>query len=134
LGVYLVFGGISIAMLGWLWAVGDTYISELFPTSHRGTGFGLSVGGGRVLSIVAPFLVGSAIAAYGPTAPYLAFTGLWILTIIGYALGPETAGKELEEISPEFTGAPPGPDAPLAGAVESPGQPSAHEEPLGDVR
>lgn len=101
LGSYLVFGGISIAMLGWLWAVGDTYISELFPTALRGTGFGISVGGGRVVSIAAPFLVGWGMATFGPTIPYLAFTGLWILTIIGYAMGPETAGKELEEISAE---------------------------------
>ena len=44
---YLVFGAIAIATLGWLWGVGDTYISELFPTVLRGTGFGIAVGGGR---------------------------------------------------------------------------------------
>jgi putative MFS transporter len=104
LPIYLLFGGISIAMLGWLWAVGDTYISELFPTALRGTGFGIAVGGGRVMSIAAPFLVGWAISTYGPTLPYLAFTGLWILTIVGYALGPETARKELEEITAEALG------------------------------
>ncbi|MQA06251.1 MAG: MFS transporter [Streptosporangiales bacterium] len=101
LGTYLVFGGISIAMLGWLWGVGDTYISELFPTRLRGTGFGISVGGGRIMSIFAPFLVGWGIETYGPTIPYLAFTGLWVLTIIGYAMGPETRNRELEDIAPE---------------------------------
>jgi MFS transporter, putative metabolite:H+ symporter len=100
LSTYLVLGGISIAMLGWLWGVGDTYISELFPTRVRGTGFGISVGGGRVMSIFAPFLVGWGISTYGPTLPYLAFTGLWVLTIVAYALGPETAKKELEETAP----------------------------------
>lgn len=104
LTTYLVFGGLSIAMLGWLWGVGDTYISELFPTVLRGTGFGIAVGGGRVVSIAAPFAVGWATSTYGPTLPYAAFTGLWILTIIGYALGPETARKELEEISSEALG------------------------------
>lgn len=103
LSTYLVFGGISIAMLGWLWGVGDTYISELFPTRVRGTGFGISVGGGRVMSIFAPFLVGWGIDTYGPTTPYLAFTGLWLLTIIGYMLGPETARKELEETAVDVT-------------------------------
>jgi putative MFS transporter len=88
---------VSIATLGWLWAVGDTYISELFPTQVRGTGFGIAVGGGRVVSILAPPAVGAGIAAYGPTLPYLAFTGLWLLTIVGYALGPETANTELED-------------------------------------
>lgn len=94
---YLVFGGTTIALLGWLWGIGDTYISELFPTEIRGTGFGISVGGGRVVSIFAPFLVGTSIAAFGISVPYLAMSGLWVLTIIGYLLGPETAKKELEE-------------------------------------
>jgi MFS transporter, putative metabolite:H+ symporter len=96
-GMYLVYGSLTIGLLGWLWSIGDTYIAELFPTEIRGTGFGISVGGGRVVSIAAPFVVGTAIAALGPSVPYLAMTGIWILTIIGYAIGPETAGKELEE-------------------------------------
>lgn len=99
LAVYLVFGGTSIAMLGWLWAVGDTYVAELFPTEFRGTGFGISVGIGRLVSIFAPALVGWGIAEYGTTGPYLGFVALWILTIIGYAMGPETARRELEDIA-----------------------------------
>jgi putative MFS transporter len=102
LGVFLVFGAIQVAMLGWLWGIGDTYMSELFPTSIRGSCFGIAVGGGRVMSIAAPFLTGAGIAAYGPTTPYLLMAGLWLLTIIGYALGPETSGKSLEEIEAEF--------------------------------
>ncbi len=95
---FLIFGAIMIGMLGWLWGVGDTYLSEFFRTSLRATGFGIMVGGGRVASIVAPYLVGWGIAVYGPTIPFLATAGLWILTIIGYLIGPETSGKELEEV------------------------------------
>jgi MFS transporter, putative metabolite:H+ symporter len=95
---FLVFGGIMVGMLGWLWGVGDTYLSEFFRTSLRGTGFGIMVGGGRVASIFAPYLVGWGIAEYGPSIPFLATSGLWLLTIIGYLIGPETAGKELEEV------------------------------------
>lgn len=101
LSQYLVFGAISIATLGWLWGVGDTYVAELFPTVLRGTGFGIAVGGGRVVSIAAPTLVGWAITHYGIQTPYLALSGLWILTIIGYLLGPETKGKELEDLADE---------------------------------
>jgi len=103
LGVFLVFGAIQIAMLGWLWGVSDTYLSEMFPTSIRGSCFGVGVGGGRIMSISAPFLTGAGIAAFGPTTPFLASAGLWVLTIIGYLLGPETAKKPLEQIEAEFT-------------------------------
>lgn len=103
LGVFLVFGAIQIAMLGWLWGVSDTYLSEMFPTSIRGSCFGVGVGGGRIMSISAPFLTGAGIAAFGPTTPFLASAGLWVLTIIGYLMGPETAQKPLEQIEAEFT-------------------------------
>jgi putative MFS transporter len=96
---YLVFGAIAIATIGWLWGVGDTYISELFPTVLRGTGFGIAVGGGRIVSIAAPTVVGWAITRYGLETPYLALAGLWGMTVIGYLLGPETKGKELEELA-----------------------------------
>jgi MFS transporter, putative metabolite:H+ symporter len=96
---YLIFGAVAIATLGWLWGVGDTYISELFPTVLRGTGFGIAVGGGRVVSIAAPTIVGWAITKYGLETPYLALAGLWVLTVFGYLLGPETKGKELEELA-----------------------------------
>ncbi len=95
---FLVFGGAMIGLLGWLWGIGDAYLSEFFRTSLRGTAFGLMVGGGRIVSIGAPALVGAGIAAYGPTIPFLATSLLWLLTIAGYLLGPETAGRELEEV------------------------------------
>ena len=98
---YLVFGAISIATLGWLWGVGDTYISELFPTVLRGTGFGIAVGGGRIVSIAAPTVIGWGITHYGLQTPYLALAGLWALTVAGYLLGPETKGKELEDLADE---------------------------------
>jgi len=95
---FLIFGSIMIGMLGWLWGIGDTYLSEFFRTSLRATGFGIMVGGGRTASIFAPFLVGWGIAEFGPTIPFLATALLWIGTIIGYLIGPETHGRELEEV------------------------------------
>ena len=67
----------------------------------RGTGFGIAVGGGRVVSIAAPTVIGWAIMHYGLQTPYLALAGLWVLTLIGYLLGPETKGKELEDLTDE---------------------------------
>ena len=101
---YLIFGAISIATLGWLWGVGDTYISELFPTVLRGTGFGIAVGGGRLVSVAAPTVIGWGMAHYALQAPFLALSGIWVLTVIGYLLGPETKGKELEDLVDEAFG------------------------------
>ena len=101
LAEYQVFGAIAIATLGWLWGVGDTYIAELFPTVLRGTGFGIAVGGGRVVSIAAPTVIGWAITQYGLETPYVALAGLWALTLVGYLLGPETKGRELEDLADE---------------------------------
>ncbi len=101
LAQYQIFGAVAIATLGWLWGVGDTYIAELFPTVLRGTGFGIAVGGGRVVSIAAPTIIGWAITRYGLQTPYLALAGLWVLTVIGYLLGPETKGRELEDLTDE---------------------------------
>lgn len=98
LEVFLIFGGLMVGMLGWLWGIGDTYLSEFFHTSRRGTGFGIMVGGGRFVSIFAPFLVGWGIVEFGPTIPFLATSFLWVLTIVGYLLGPETARRELEDV------------------------------------
>jgi MFS transporter, putative metabolite:H+ symporter len=95
---FLIFGSIMVGMLGWLWGIGDTYLSEFFRTSLRATGFGIMVGGGRVASIFAPYLVGWGIAEFGPSIPFLCTALLWIGTIIGYLIGPETAGKELEQV------------------------------------
>ena len=96
---FLIFGAVMIGMLGWLWGIGDTYLSEFFRTTLRGTGFGIMVGGGRLASIFAPFLVGWGIQAMGsPTVPFLLTSILWIGTIVGYLLGPETHGRELEEV------------------------------------
>lgn len=100
---FAIFGALMIAMLGWLWGIGDTYISELFPTRVRGSCFGIAVGGGRFLSIFAPAMVGAGIASFGPTVPFLATASLWVLTVLGYLLGPETHGKELEEIAEEMS-------------------------------
>ncbi|MCF3948755.1 MFS transporter [Acidiphilium iwatense] len=96
--LFLIFGALMVGMLGWLWGIGDTYLSEFFRTSMRGTAFGVMVGGGRLVSIAAPFLTGYGISHYGPTVPFLLTSLLWVLTIVGYLLGPETAGRELEDV------------------------------------
>lgn len=45
-----------------------------------------------------PHLVGWAIAECEPTIPFLATAILWVKTIVGYLIGPESAGRELEKV------------------------------------
>jgi MFS transporter, putative metabolite:H+ symporter len=51
-----------------------------------------------VVSIMAPFLVGWGITTLGPTIPFAATAALWLLTILGYLIGPETYKRELEDV------------------------------------
>jgi putative MFS transporter len=59
------------------------------------------VSGGHVVSIAAPTVIGWAIMHYGLQTPHLALAALSVLTPIGYLLGPETNGKELEDLTDE---------------------------------
>ncbi len=90
-----VFG---IGLLGWTWAVGQTYVAELFPTEVRGTGFGLGVAFGRIPSIAGPVLTGTLIGSIGlaPIAKW--FAVLWLLYIVAFLVGPETRGRSLAEL------------------------------------
>jgi MFS transporter, putative metabolite:H+ symporter len=90
-----VFG---IGLLGWTWAVGQTYVAELFPTALRGTGFGLGVAFGRIPSIARPVLTGSLIGSVGLPTLAKCFAVLWLLYIGAFLIGPETRGRRLEEL------------------------------------
>lgn len=96
--LFVVLEALSLGMLGYTWSVGNTYVSEIFPTRFRGTGFGISVGIGRVASILAPTIIGLSMQSFGIQVAVLFISLLFILQILGYWLGPETRGKELEEL------------------------------------
>jgi putative MFS transporter len=88
----------GIGLLGWTWAVGQTYVAELFPTSVRGTGFGLSVAIGRLPAIAGPVLTGSLIGSVGLPTLAKCFAVLWVLYIVAFLMGPETRGRSLAEL------------------------------------
>lgn len=91
----------GIGLLGWTWSVGMTYVSELFPTRVRATGFGLGVAIGRVPAIFGPTVTGLLIGTAGLANVARWFAVLWILYIAGFLLGPETRGRSLSEIDTE---------------------------------
>lgn len=88
----------GIGLLGWTWSVGMTYVSELFPTRVRATGFGLGVAIGRVPAILGPTVTGLLIGSAGLANVARWFAVLWVLYIAGFLLGPETRGRSLAEI------------------------------------
>ena len=91
------------AWVGLTWTLGITYISELFPTAIRGSGFGLSVGVGRITSIFAPLMVGALATTMGLAGAFKMATFVWILYIIGFSIGRETKGLTLEQIEEQET-------------------------------
>jgi len=94
------------AWVGLTWTIGIAYVNEIFPTAIRGSGFGLSVGAGRIVSVAAPTIGGALAGSIGLGGGFKIAAGLWLLLVIGFLLGPETKGRKLEQIEAEGTGAP----------------------------
>jgi len=96
----LLWGGcISFFNLG-AWAVTYAYTPELYPTRIRGTGTGWSGAVGRVAGILAPLLTAVAVSSLGTFETFMAFFALqFVAAIVVAALGVETKGRTLEEIS-----------------------------------
>ena len=98
-GTFLAIGLVAYpAWVGLTWTIGIAYVNEIFPTSVRGSGFGLSVGAGRITSIAAPTIGGALAGSIGLGGGFKIAAGLWLLLVIGFLLGPETKRKTLEEI------------------------------------
>lgn len=86
------------AWVGLTWTLGITYVTEIFPTAVRGSGFGLSVGFGRITSIFAPLIAGALATTMGLAGAFKIAALVWLLYIIGFGMGKETKGFTLEEI------------------------------------
>lgn len=97
--VFLLIGLVAYpAYVGLTWTIGIAYVTEIFPTAVRGSGFGMSVGAGRITSILAPTISGAIASSIGLAGAFKIAAAVWILMIIGLLLGPETKGRTLEEI------------------------------------
>ena len=87
------------------WIAAYPTFSELFPTSLRASGIGVSVAVGRIGAIISPFLVGYVGARSMPAA-LLLLAGFWLLGAGAIAVwrrmgGIEARGLSLETIAPE---------------------------------
>jgi len=90
------------------WGVTYGYTPELYPTRLRGTGAGWAAAFGRSGAILAPFMVGQITGAWGHDgfgAVFLMFAAVLAAgAVVVAALGEETHGRTLEEISDRIGG------------------------------
>ncbi|HEY3343098.1 MAG TPA: MFS transporter, partial [Anaerolineae bacterium] len=98
----LVWGAVMAFFNLGAWGIVYTYTPELYPTRLRGTGSGFAAAIGRLGGVIGPYAVGSMLAAFSGSQ-YAVFITFTIILIIGgivvFALGEETKGRSLEEIS-----------------------------------
>jgi putative MFS transporter len=83
-----------------MWSVLYAYTPELYPTRSRATGAGFASSIGRLGSLLGPFAVGIILPVTGQTGIFtLGAISFGIAAFFVIAMGAETRGKSLEEIS-----------------------------------
>jgi putative MFS transporter len=78
------------------------YTAELYPTRMRGLGIATGSSMNRLASIFSPFAVGALLnAGYGIESVFAMFAAAGLIGLVVFvALGVETKGRTLEELSP----------------------------------
>ncbi|HUS16333.1 MAG TPA: MFS transporter [Chloroflexia bacterium] len=101
---WLVFAGcvVSFFNLG-AWGVVYTYTPEQYPTAVRGSGSGWAAAVGRLGGIFGPYVPGLWLGAgLGQEGLFAVFTAVFLIIAAAvFALGTETRGQRLEEITNE---------------------------------
>jgi MFS transporter, putative metabolite:H+ symporter len=92
--VMVFIGGFIVA---YEWAVGIVYVSEIFPTEVRASGFGWSAGLGRIVSIAAPIMTQFLAGKLGVGVAIQISAAIWLCLIVGYTISHETHGSELAD-------------------------------------
>jgi MFS family permease len=65
LPVFCMLASVGGFVIGFEWTLGIVYVNEMFPTDIRATGFGWSVGLGRIVSIAAPIITQTLAVSIG---------------------------------------------------------------------
>ncbi|XP_054719320.1 carcinine transporter-like [Uloborus diversus] len=68
---------------------------EIYPTTLRGVGLGMSNAVGHLMSIVCPYIV--CLAKYSESAPFLALSAISLMAATCASLLPETLNKKLPQ-------------------------------------
>ena len=84
-------------VLGFEWTLGIVHVNEQFPTEIRASGFGWSVGLGRIISIGAPVATQMLASSIGVAHAIQLSSFIWLFLIIGYWMTDETRGSEIAD-------------------------------------
>ena len=91
--------GMQFFMFG-MWSVIYAYTPELYPTRCRATGGGFASSVGRIGSLIGPYVVGVILPVAGQLGVFTLGAGCFVIAaLVVVALGVETKGKVLEEVS-----------------------------------
>jgi MFS transporter, putative metabolite:H+ symporter len=82
-------------VIGFEWTLGIIYVNEQFPTEIRASGFGWSVGLGRIVSIGAPVATQMLASSIGVAHAIQLSAFIWLFLIVGYWISDETRGSEI---------------------------------------
>lgn len=98
---FIPFGlGMQFFLFG-MWSVLYAYTPELYPTRCRATGVGFASSIGRIGSLIGPFSLGVILPATGQFGAFAIGAACFLLAAaVVWALGVETKGQMLEEVSP----------------------------------
>jgi MFS family permease len=82
-------------VIGFEWTLGIIYVNEQFPTEIRASGFGWSVGLGRIVSIGAPVATQMLASSIGVAHAIQLSAFIWLFLVVGYWISHETRGSEI---------------------------------------
>jgi MFS family permease len=82
-------------VIGFEWTLGIVYVNEMFPTEIRASGFGWSVGLGRVVSIAAPVVTQMLAVSSGVARAIQLSAFIWLSLIFGYWYSHEMRGTDI---------------------------------------
>ncbi len=93
-----VVGGLTYGLYAAPWTIGFTFSTEAFPAEIRGSAISLVMTIGRVVSIIAPLVVGGLAATIGFGAMMRLSGLMWIVAIVGFLVSKETLNVPLTDI------------------------------------
>jgi MFS transporter, putative metabolite:H+ symporter len=93
----VLFGALVVASIQAMAVALYTYTPELYPTSMRSSGMGITYGVGRLANVAGPFIVSFIFGAAGYLSVFVYIAACWVgVALVVGIFGPVTTGRPLE--------------------------------------